>query len=174
MPDRRQFEPLDFSPGDQPIPSVPPGTPATAPVYNLTLSARKVASPDDASKEFVELYYTGDNQVMPEAADGLVDMRIPPGGCRIVLSLDPTIQWTFAQPDQVMTIAPGMPLANYPRLGYVSDKQIWFDAVYFAKPPGTPPEQHHYSLFINIIQRNGSNPIKIKIDPDILNPGDHH
>ena len=174
MPDSRQSEPLDFGPGDQPIQSVPPNTPATSPVYNLTLSARKVPSPTDPTKEFVELYYSGDPQVMPEATDGLLDMRIPPGGCRIVLTLDPDIQWKFAQANEVMTLGQGMPMANYPRLGYESNRKIWFDAIYLDKPVGTPPDPHHYSLFIDILQQNGTNPIKIKIDPDILNPGDHH
>jgi hypothetical protein len=179
------FFPFNFMPGETRIDRaignehIPNNT-----IFNITLTAKlaRISGSSPASPKYLQFYYTGTYPI--QAGDGSLDLRVPPLGCRYHIALDNTIDWEFRHdpnlPDpgdysnDAMTLGQGVPSAYYPRLFHIGTQEIWFDALYMpVAQPGDPAAMHPFSLYVSLTLQNGAAPILLKIDPDILNPGDH-
>lgn len=109
--------------------------------------------------------------------DGTLDIRVPKGLTRFHMQLDDTINWAFRDDGDAMTLSGDVPEAQrayYPRLKNVDATHFWFDALPIDLPAEAPAFRHGFNLYVDLFQPDGARPIRLKIDPDIINPGDHH
>ena len=114
-------------------------------------------------------------------ADGSLDIRIPydKGLCRFTITLD-SHQWIFDNVGHdVMTFAEDVPddvvTKYYPRYKQMSPMSFQFDALPIdVGGDKTIPALHHsFNLYVKLLQPNGATPLALRIDPDIINPGNH-
>lgn len=160
----RAFDPTE----ERTIPPWPfPGPPPSTEVRVYVLGVQIVNG--SFQFHFIERPQTPD----PEA-DGPLDIRVPKD-CTIVLRLDDALDWEYRH-DNAVVLGP----MNYPDNGRYFNlapvivngrcREVQFNALFLKLDDYT--NRDPYALYVNLIQQGV--PQMIRIDPDIINPGDHH
>ena len=163
----REFNPSD----EQPIPPWPSPQPPPSKGDRVYVLGMK---PVDGIMQF---YFVDRPQDPDPSKDGPLEIRVPKD-CTIVLRLDGAWHWEFRHENAVM-LGP----MNYPEFAryfnlvpkVINDRcqEVRFNALYLTAGDNT--NRDPYALYINLDQNmpDGSTApqLVIRIDPDILNPG---
>jgi hypothetical protein len=175
-----QKSPFDVS-GDKPMPHPQNNeTPQRVYAVDMTIGIK-------IQDNFIVPYFTNVAQeyleldVVSPGPDGSLDIRVPQGQgrCRFTIALDGH-QWMFDDVGHdIMTFGGDVPddiiATYYPRYRKIDQTSFEFDAIPIDVGDNNqiPAYRHGFNLYIKLLQPNGANALPLRIDPDIINPGNH-
>jgi len=126
----------------------------------------------------IQIYFVERPQLPDPSKDGPLEIRVP-SDCVIVLKLDQAWAWEFRHDNAVM-LGPSKypePQRYFNLVPEILDgkcQKVQFNALYFNGNDKTNSDP--YALYVNLDQEmpDGSpaQQLMIRIDPDIMNPGD--
>ena len=155
-----------FNPSEErPIPTSVDHLPATK-VREYVIGMQAVSGQ-------LRFYFIDHPELPAPSNDGPLDIRIP-SDCLIVLRLDSTLAWEFRHDNAVM-LGP----MNYPEVVRYCNlvpeivngrcQKVQFDARYLdVKQSNRDP----YAFYVLIDQQLPGQSLLVRIDPDMVNPGD--
>jgi hypothetical protein len=151
---------------------IPPGTATALPLQSYVVRMT-------AKHGYLKIYFTAGPLAGSDPSSLPVKIIVPSGGCIISLELD-TVSWNWefvltGDVSPVSLSATGEQtryynLATFPDPTTQKITKAQFNAIYWQA--GAAGNIDHFNLFVMFDTSDGSEPLPIKIDPDIQNPGD--
>jgi hypothetical protein len=150
---------------DQRIPSRDPSQlPPCTETRKYVLSSRVQGS-------FLQFFFSSTPPAPDPSEDPPLQIRVP-DNCQIEVELDSSLQWQFRTDGDAITLGSSA-RAFYFNLTVVNPQCVSFYALYNTSGDYTN-NLDPYNIYVDISQGGATQPLEIRIDPDIENPGDHH